>query len=195
LLRTGSAGRRGLFACHGPSGLFLAVAAVLGFVAVVVASLREAAIVLFQGDCSQHIPSRGAAHSGREQLCRFSVLADADVSGANSSPPGPLHPKRRAASRGHCWPRPPHPRSASSWPQREGSQLANGNSDRTTGRILVPSPPLWFVQFDNPFGAPTITLTWAEGRATAGTDLSAVPGAKTEWGGTRPPHSVLAPKR
>jgi len=34
-------------------------------------------------DCSQHIPSRGAAHGYREQLCL--VVADADLSGANSS--------------------------------------------------------------------------------------------------------------
>jgi hypothetical protein len=32
--------------------------------------LREVAIVLFKGDCSQHIPSRGTAHDSREQLCR-----------------------------------------------------------------------------------------------------------------------------
>src|SRR4030095_655795 len=41
----------------------------LGFVPVVVASLREVAIVLFRGDCSQHIPSRGTAHASRAQLC------------------------------------------------------------------------------------------------------------------------------
>jgi hypothetical protein len=57
---------------------------VFEFVSVVVASLREVAIVLFKGDCSQHIPSRGAARDNREQLCR--VAADADLSGANSSP-------------------------------------------------------------------------------------------------------------
>ena len=39
-----------------------------------------------------------------------------------------------------------------------------------------------------------ISLDWAEDRATVGTDLGAVSGAKTEWGGTRPPsgHSGLA---
>ena len=32
-----------------------------------------------------------------------------------------------------------------------------------------------------------MTVTGAEDRATVGTDLSAVSGAKTEWGGTMPP--------
>jgi len=42
-------------------------------------------------------------------------------------------------------------------------------------------------------------LTWAEDKATVGTDLSADPGAKTEWGGTMPPsvirdwHNALNP--
>jgi hypothetical protein len=53
-----------------------------------------------------------------------SIPAGADVSGANSSPPGPLHPTRRAARPDHRWSKPPHPRSDSSWPQREGSQAA-----------------------------------------------------------------------
>ncbi len=57
-------------------------------------SLREVAIVLFKRDCSQHIPSRGTAHANRERLCP--VVADADLSGANSSPQGPLHPTHRA---------------------------------------------------------------------------------------------------
>ncbi len=32
-------------------------------------SLREVVIVLFTGDCSQHIPSRGTTHAIRERLC------------------------------------------------------------------------------------------------------------------------------
>src|SRR5262245_12564142 len=52
-------------------------------------------------DCSQHIPSRGAARGYRERLCRPVGPADADLSGANSSPHGPLHPERRAV-----WPGP-----------------------------------------------------------------------------------------
>ena len=33
-------------------------------------------------------------------------------------------------------------------------------------------------------------LTWAEDKATVRTDLSADPGAKTEWGGTMPPSAI-----
>jgi hypothetical protein len=46
-------------------------------------------------DCSQHIPSRGTSQGIRERLCP--VVADTDLSGANSSPQGPLHPAARAA--------------------------------------------------------------------------------------------------
>ena len=46
-------------------------------------------------DCSQLIPSRVTAHSFcREQLCL--VVVDADLSGAISSPYGPLQPGARA---------------------------------------------------------------------------------------------------
>src|SRR5262245_12779635 len=86
---------------------------------------------------------------------------------------------------------PPHPRTDSSWPQREGSQVARGqlrSNNRAEAWLL--SVPFWFVQFDNSFGLLTIPVTWAEGRATVGTDLSAVPGAKTEWGGTMPPSVI-----
>jgi hypothetical protein len=38
------------------------------------------------GDCSQHIPSRGAAHDHREQLCRVLVMADADLSSCEFLP-------------------------------------------------------------------------------------------------------------
>src|SRR5262249_57839830 len=50
--------------------------------------------------------------------------------------------------------------------------------------------PLCCVQFDAPLGAPTIPRTWAEGRALLRSNPSAVPGANTEWGGTRPPSSI-----
>ena len=46
-------------------------------------SQREVAIVLVCRDCSRNIPSRVANHGVRERLCL--VVADADVSGANSS--------------------------------------------------------------------------------------------------------------
>src|SRR5438128_211380 len=86
---------------------------------------------------------------------------------------------------------PPHPRSDSSWPKREGSQVATGqlrSNNRPESSLLF--SPLWFVRFDNHFRATTIPPTWAEDRATVGTDLSAVPGANTEWGGTMPPSSI-----
>src|SRR5215471_9872854 len=86
---------------------------------------------------------------------------------------------------------PPHPRTDSSWPPREGSQVARGQlRSNNRAEAWLRSFPFWLVQFDNSFGLLTIPVTWAEGRATVGTDLSAVPGAKTEWGGTMPP-SVL----
>ena len=91
----------------------------------------------------------------------------------------------------HCWRKLLHPRSHSSWPQREGSQVATGqlrSNNRAEASFLI--TPLCFVRFDSHFGTPIITLTWAEDRATVGTDLSAVPGAKTEWGGTRPPSAI-----
>jgi hypothetical protein len=122
---------------------------------------------------------------------RWRTEADADVSGANSSPPGPLHPKRRAAGLGPGWPKPPHPRSDSRWPQREGSHVAPRQprpNNRDEAWFLF--PPRWSVPFDSPFGAPTIPLTWAEGRALLRSNLSAVPGANTAWGGTMPPSSI-----
>ena len=117
--------------------------------------------------------------------------ADADLSSANSSPPGPLHPTRRAAGLGHGWPRPPHPGHISSWPKREGSQAARGQL-RSDNRAAAWSqqPPLCCVRFDSPFGAPITPLAWAEGRALLRSNPSAVPGAETEWGGTMPPSPI-----
>ena len=92
--------------------------------------------------------------------------ADADLSSANSSPPGPLHPTRRAAGLGHGWPRPPHPGHISSWPKREGSQAARGQL-RSDNRAAAwsPQPPLCSAPYASPGVAATIPLTWAEGRA------------------------------
>jgi len=59
----------GLFDRRYPSGALGLLTSSL-FVPVVVASLREVAIVLVCRDCSQHIPSRGTAQGFREQLCR-----------------------------------------------------------------------------------------------------------------------------
>jgi hypothetical protein len=120
-----------------------------------------------------------------------SASADADLSSANSSPPGPLQPKHRAADTGPCGPGPPHPGHISSWPKREGSQAA-ARQLRSNNRAAAwsLSPPLCPVRFDSPFRATTIPLAWAEGRALLGSNPSAVPGAKTEWGGTMPPSSI-----
>ena len=57
-------------------------------------SQREIAIVLVLRDCSQTFPSRGTTHVYREELCL--VVADADVSCANSSPYEPLNTGARA---------------------------------------------------------------------------------------------------
>ncbi len=94
------------------------------FVSVVVASLREVAIVLFSGDCSQHIPSRGTAHDSREQLCLVigrgrCVFIWCEFLAVRATP--------YRASCGLPWrflAEAPHPRSDSSWPKREGSQVA-----------------------------------------------------------------------
>ena len=77
-------------------------------------------------------------------------------------------------------------------PNGRDLKLPPGNSDRTTGlnqsRFL--HSPLWFVRFDNHFGASTIPLAWTEDRALPRSNPSAVPGAKTEWGGTMPPSAI-----
>ena len=191
-LRKGSAGRSlKFFRFVGrEDSCVLLVVSVSGFVSVVVAT----------GSCDRSFPSAIAPNTFLRKVpltitvsssAWSGTRADADVSGANSSPEGPLHPQRRAAGPGHCWLRPPHPRSDSSWPQREGSQVAirQLRSNNRAEAWLI-SFPLWFVYFDSPFAAPTIPLTWAEDRATVGTDLSAGPGANTEWGGTMPPSSI-----
>src|SRR5262245_60427083 len=86
---------------------------------------------------------------------------------------------------------PPHPRTDSSWPQREGSQVAarqlRSNNRAEASLVLF---ALAFVQAANLCGAPTIPLTWAEGKALLRSNLSAVPGANTEWGGTMPPSAI-----
>src|SRR5262245_31360076 len=91
----------------------------------------------------------------------------------------------------HRWRKPPHPRTDSSWPSREGSRVAARqlrSNNRAEAWLL--SSPLCSVPFDSPCGAPTIPRTWAEDRALLRSNLSAVPGANTEWGGTMPPPSI-----
>jgi hypothetical protein len=155
-------------------------------------SLREVAIVLCRRDCSQHIPSQGTAHDDRGQLgpatdpgrcgriwCEF-LTARATPYTATCWPASPIADESRRIQ----------------GPTRVGPngrdlKLPAGNSDRTTGPKLTSSRLLSVLSGSTaPSGAPTIPLTWAEGRATVGTDLSAVPGAKTEWGGTMPPSAI-----
>ena len=104
-------------------------------------SRREVAIVLFSCDCSQHIPSRGAAHRIGERLCL--VVADADLSGANSSPYShSIHCVVRPAERYVLLGRRIQGR-ASSWLVREGSRatgesLGSNNLDES----LLAVPPV-----------------------------------------------------
>src|SRR6516165_1682717 len=78
-----------------------------------------------------------------------------------------------------------------SWPQREGSQAASRQL-RSNNRAAASHPqyPPFFIRFDSPSSLTTIPLTWAEDRALLGSNPSAVPGANTEWGGTRPPSAI-----
>jgi len=129
-------------------------------------------------DCSQTIPSRGAARALRERLCL--VVADADLSVANSSPSG--HSNQCIVLAGF-WLKPPHPGSAASWLKGEGSRVALSCSDRTTAdeSFLV-----WLLCF-----CAKLQATWAEDRALRGRNPSAVPGAKIgERAATRRPLSL-----
>ncbi len=64
----------------------------------------------------------------------------------------------------------------SSWPKREGSQVASRNSDRTTRSNLR----LWCLLLlsRTTISSATIQVAWAEDRALLGSNPSAVPGAK-----------------
>ena len=121
--------------------------------------------------------------TNREQLCQAKHLADAIYlvriphrmghSIHSNVRPG-FHPCRRKA---------PHPRTDSSWPQREGSQVAPGQlrpNNRAEPYCLW--SPLCLTA--------KIPVTGAEGRALLRSNLSAVPGANSEWGGTRPPSAI-----
>src|SRR5579883_2873496 len=73
-------------------------------------------------------------------------------------------------------------------PNGRDLKLAGGNFDRTTGPKLGFCCLLWVqLLLRNKVRAPTIPRTWAEDRALLRSNLSAVPGANTEWGGTMPP--------
>ena len=76
-------------------------------------------------------------------------------------------------------------------PNGRDLELPEGNSDRTTG------PKFGSTSLLSGLSGSTTTagrlqypLTWAEGRATVRTDLSTIPGANTEWGGTMPPSAI-----
>jgi hypothetical protein len=150
----GSAGRKACILrvrCSRSSLRFFAVS-FSGFVSVVVAT----------GSCNRsfqrrllptHSFARYRSRESRVVLPDKLTRADADVSSANSSPQGPLHPERRAAGFGHRWPQPSHPRSATSWPQREGSQVATGqlrSNNRGESSLLM--TPLCLIRFDHPSG-------------------------------------------
>jgi hypothetical protein len=68
-LRNGSAWRNRLFCWFVGRDKSCVVSVVAFRDSSRLSSPREVAIVLFRGDCSQHIPSRGTAHDNREQLC------------------------------------------------------------------------------------------------------------------------------
>src|SRR5262249_54509025 len=122
---------------------------------------------------------------------RSRIRADADVSGANSSPSGPLHTPRRAGRLPPSLTKAAASKDRLELAPREGSQVATrrlrSNNRAEAGLLLS---PLGSVQFDSPFGAPTIPLTWAEDRALLRSNLSAVPGANPAWGGTMPPSAI-----
>src|SRR5262249_43363776 len=124
---------------------------------VVVASLREVAIVLFAAIAPntflRELPPTIAVSGSAGP----SAAADADLSRANSSLSGPLQPKHRAADTAPCGPGPPHPGHIASWPQREGSRAAlgqPGSNNRAAAWSL--SSPLCPVRFDSAFRATTI---------------------------------------
>jgi hypothetical protein len=124
--------------------------------------------------------------------------ADADVSGANSSPPGPLQPERRAAGLGQCWPRPPHPRTESSGPPTGGiSSCPRATPIEQPGRSLLPHPPLCFIRLGGLFLATTVTPTWAGGRALLAKQPQRRPGGRHRTGRHEAAlsHSGLAPRR
>jgi hypothetical protein len=98
----------------------------------------------------------------------------------------------------HFWRKPPHPRSPSSWPKREGSQVATGNSDRTTGPNLGSSCLLHVLRrFRWTLSFATMQSTWAEDRALLWKQPERRPRGQDRMGRHDAAlfHSGLAPKR
>jgi hypothetical protein len=121
----------------------------------------------FPGDCSQLIPSRGTAHDSREQLClvvaqgrRGFVWCEflavrATPFNASCCLASAIFSRKLL-----------HPRSHSSWPKREGSQVATGQL-RSNNRVefgFVMSPSCG-VAIRRSWSFATMQLTWAEDRA------------------------------
>src|SRR5262245_10838685 len=91
----------------------------------------------------------------------------------------------------HFWRKLPYPRTHSSRPKREGSQVARqlGSNNRVESWFVRP-PFLPRCHSRVRCPCATMQLAWAEDRALLGSNPSAVPGANTEWGGTMPPSSI-----
>jgi hypothetical protein len=92
----------------------------------------------------------------------------------------------------HFWPKP-----AASTVTFELAQTGGISSCNKATQIEQPAPnlassvsSLVCCRYGNDFHTSTIPLAWAEGRALLRSNSSAVPGAKTEWGGTMPPSSI-----
>ena len=153
-------------------------------------SPREVAIVLGRGDCSPHIPSRAtgpAWRGGSAGLARRTRIYRVRI------PRREGHSIHRVVSPapGPCRRRQPHPRTHPSWPQRQGSRAAVGDPDRTTGANLRPSSLL--LLRGNAGGMAPVLPCGRPGRRVGRcrrSNPSAVPGANTAWGGTRPPAAM-----
>jgi hypothetical protein len=96
-------------------------------------SLRDRAIVLVTRDGSPHIPSRVTAHDEREQLCRWWQTRIYRL----RIPHRRVHSNQRLVPLRCCLHSSRHPRFRASWTNQEGSQVADRNSDRTTGRSFL----------------------------------------------------------
>ena len=131
-------------------------------------------------DCSQTIPSRGAARAMRERLCLWRQTLTYLL-----RIPRPMgHSNHRVVLAGF-WLKPPHPGSGPSWLKGEGSRAAASSSDRTTAdeSFLV-----WLLYF-----CAKLQATWAEGRALRGRNPSAASrGQDRRAGGHAPPSPFLS---
>jgi hypothetical protein len=130
-----------------------------------------------------------------------SALADADLSGANSSPSGPLHTQRRAAGL------PPSPaKGAASKDRLELAPTGGISSCRQATRIEQPGPigfvisPFCFSGVPrNTFSCPRLQCLGPGRRVELCWEATRAPpqGPTPEWGGTMPPSAIrgLAPRR